>query len=121
MKKLFMTFLLGAGISCLAHAQDQKTMRKDSMQEWEKKVKTELNLSGDQVTKYDAISKEYRDKMEALRNDASISKEDQKQRKMLLKQEKQARYFEFFTPEQQTKYKDLIDKKPMPRPDGTPQ
>ena len=35
---------------------------------------------------------------------------------MELKKEKQAKLFEFFTPEQQTKYKDLIEKKKAEKP-----
>jgi hypothetical protein len=49
--------------------------------------------------------------MEAIEKDATLSADVQKERKMALKKEKEAKLFEFLTPEQQTKYKELIEKK----------
>lgn len=114
MKKLLMTLLLGGFVTCIAVAQDQKEMK--DHKEWDAKVKTELNLTGDQVTKYDAISKEYGDKIEALKKDATLSKDAMKERKMELKKEKQAKLFEFLTPEQQTKYTSLAEQKKAEKP-----
>lgn len=114
MKKLLLTLLMGGFIFVAANAQDQK-MKED----WDKKVKTELALTDEQVTKYDAVSKEYGDKIDVIMKDASLTKEAQKEKKMELKKEKQARLFEFFTPEQQTKYKDLMDKKKAEKPAGS--
>jgi hypothetical protein len=116
MKKLLMTLLLGGLISGAAFAQDQKEMK--DPKEWDNKVKTELNLSADQVTKYDAISREFGDKIEALKKDASLSKEAMKEKKMELKKEKQAKLFEFFTPEQQTKYQAMVEQKKAEKPAG---
>lgn len=107
MKKLLILLLAGSMISAEAVAQDHK-MDKG---EWDKKVKTELNLTQDQVVKYDALSKEYNDKMNAVMADATLAKDAQKERKMALKKEKEAKLFEFITPEQQAKYKELIEKK----------
>ena len=118
MKKLVMTFLLGALVSGFVMAQDQKDQKTDH-KEWDKKVKTELKLTGDQLTKYDAISTEYEGKMETLKKDASLSPDAQKQKKMELKSEKQAKLFEFFTPEQQTKYKELVEQKKAAKSPGS--
>lgn len=115
MKKLLLLVLMSGMIAGAAIAQDQKDMKADH-QEWDKKVKTELALTDEQVTKYDAISKEYGDKMDAIMKDNAVSKDAQKEKKMELKKEKQARLFEFFTPEQQTKYKELMDKKKAEKP-----
>ena len=112
MKKLLLTLLMGAFVFAAANAQAQK----ETKEEWDKKVKTELALTDEQVAKYDAISKEYGDKIEAIMKDASLTKDAQKEKKMELKKEKQAKLFEFFTPEQQTKYKDLIEKKKAEKP-----
>jgi Spy/CpxP family protein refolding chaperone len=87
--------------------QDPKQQRA----EWDKKIKTELNLTAEQVVKFDALSKEYHEKIEALQKDATLTADVQKEKKMALKKEKEAKLFEFLTPEQQTKYKDLIEKK----------
>ena len=79
--------------------------------EWDNKVKAELKLSEDQIAKYEALNKEYDDKFSAIAQDANLSKDAQKEKKMELKKEKEAKLFEFLTPEQQTKYKELIEAK----------
>ena len=89
---------------------DQKDYKKNQ-EEWDKRVKEELKLTSDQVVKYDALTKEYGDKMSAISQDATLSKDAQKEKKMALKKEKETRLFEFLTPEQQTAYKELIEKK----------
>jgi Spy/CpxP family protein refolding chaperone len=68
-------------------------------------------LNADQTAKYDALSKEYGDKMSAVYSDATLSKDAQKEKMMALKKEKEGKLFEFLTPEQQTKYKALVDEK----------
>ena len=60
---------------------------------------------------WDALNKEYNDKISAVAQDATLSKEIQKERKTALKKEKEAKLFEFLTPEQQNKYRELVDKK----------
>jgi hypothetical protein len=91
-------------------AQDQKVKQQDRT-EWEKKIKDELKLTADQTTKYDALSKEYNDKIDALMADASLAKDAQKEKKMALKKEKETKLMEFLTAEQQTKYKEIMEKK----------
>ncbi len=118
MKKLLLCLLMTGMIAGAAIAQDQKEMKHDP-KEWDKKVKTELNFTTDQVTKYDAISLEYSGKMDALMKDATLTKEVQKEKKMELKKEKQTKLFEFFTPEQQTKYTEMMDKKKAAKPAGS--
>ena len=112
MKKLLLMLTITAFFATVAVAQDQtQTQMKQNRAEWEKKVKDELKLTPDQTTKYDALSKEYKDKMDALQSDATITKEAQKEKKMALKKEKETKLFEFLTPEQQTKYKSLMEQK----------
>jgi len=119
MKKLLLSFLVTAFIGGAVVAQDKTATPQDQTkqdqvkqhEEWDKKVKEELKLTPDQIVKYDALSKEYKPKMDAIVNDATLSAEVQKERKMALKKEKEAKLFEFLTPEQQTKYKELIEKK----------
>lgn len=110
MKKLllFLGFIVIG--SSLAVAQEQKDP-KQARADWEKKIKDELKLDNDQVLKFDALNKEYNEKMDALTSDASLTKEAQKEKKMALKKEKDAKLMEFLTPEQQTKYKELLEKK----------
>lgn len=117
MKKLLLSLLVSGMISSVAFAQETKAAKPDKA-EWDKKIKTELNLTQDQIVKYDALSKEYGEKMDGLMKDASLTKEVQKEKKMALKKEKEAKLFEFITPEQQTKYKEIIDKKKAEKPGG---
>lgn len=115
MKKFMLLAVIAAAISTTAMAQAPKEIDKEAMRkehaEWDKKLKDELRMSPDQLAKYEALNKEYGDKMEALKNDASLDKDAQKQKKMELKKEKETKLFEFLTPEQQTKYKEMIEKK----------
>lgn len=117
MKKLLLSLLLTGVISGIAFSQEQKDMKQDH-KEWEKKVKTELNLTEEQTVKYDAVCTEFEGKIEAIKKDASLTKEAQKEKKMELKKEKQAKLFEFLTPEQQTKYTELVEKKKAEKPKG---
>ena len=89
--------------------------------DWDAKVKTELKLSSDQITKYDALSKEYKGKMDGLAQDASLSKDAQKEAKMKMKAEKETKLAEFLTPEQMTKYREMVNekKKKMEQKDKT--
>ena len=115
MKKLFVMFAMLAIVSVGAIAQDNATQdpQKSAQEkaEWDKTVKAELKLTADQTQKYDAVSKEFGDKIEALKSDAALSEEARKEKKMALKKEKEAKLAEFLTPEQQVKYKELVEKK----------
>lgn len=115
MKKLFVMFAMMAFVSTAALAQDntqqdpQKTAQEKA--QWEAKVKAELKLTPDQTTKFDAVSKEFGDKIEALKSDATLSEDARKEKKLELKKEKEAKLAEFLTAEQQAKYKELVEKK----------
>ena len=118
MKKLLLLFAITALVSTGTFAQEQdakevkevKDVKKERA-EWEKKVKDELKLTAEQSEKYDALCKEYNEKIDAVLQDASLTKDVQKEKKMALKKEKETKLFEFLTPEQQTSYKELMDKK----------
>jgi len=110
MKKLLLFTLAIVVTATVAVAQQQKDYKQERT-EWEKKVKTELKLTADQTTKYDALNTEYDAKMDALAQDASLSMDAQKEKKMALKKEKEGKLFEFLTSEQQGQYKTLVDQK----------
>ena len=112
MKRLFLMLMATALIASVAVAQENKNAdMKASHAEWEKKLKDELKLTPEQTAKYDALSKEYSAKIEATLQDASLNKDAQKEKKMALKKEKETKLFEILTPEQQTTYKNLLEKK----------
>jgi len=111
MKKVFFLMVAFAFVGTAAMAQLEQKDYKKNQEEWDKKVKEDLKLTSDQVAKYDALNKEYSDKISAVAQDATLSKETQKERKMALKKEKEAKLFEFLTPDQQNKYRELIEQK----------
>ena len=119
MKKLMLSMLAIALTATIAVAQQPKDYKQERT-EWEKKVNNELKLTADQTTKYDALNSEYDPKMDALGQDASLSMDAQKEKAMALKKEKEGKLFEFLTPEQQEKYKALVEqkKKDMKKPSG---
>jgi len=110
MKKLLLFMFAITLTATIAVAQQQKDYKQERT-EWEKKLKTELKLTADQTTKFDALNSDYDAKMDALAQDASLSMDAQKEKKMALKKEKEGKLFEFLTPEQQDKYKTLVDQK----------
>src|SRR5688500_16022601 len=112
MKKLLALLTITAMMATTAIAQETKDKdAKKDHSEWDKKVKDELKLTDDQAAKYDALSQAYKPRFDALMNDASRRKGAQKEEKMALKKEKEAKLMEFLTPEQLPAYKELIEKK----------
>ncbi|GAO43232.1 hypothetical protein [Flavihumibacter petaseus] len=107
MKKLLVLSLFLGFLTMNAIAQDHKMDKS----EWHKKVKDELKLTPEQVTKYDALTTEYDPKFDAIKNNSSLTKDQMKEQKMALMKEKDVKLNEFLTPEQQTKYKEMIEKK----------
>ena len=89
----------------------KKTDMKQERAEWEKKIKTELNLTAEQAAKFEALNKEYNEKIDAVLADASLAADAQKEKKMALKKEKEAKLMEIFNAEQQAKYKEIMEKK----------
>lgn len=113
MKKLLLSLAIMGLVSTMAVAQEKATPQptKEQKMEWENKVKADLKLTPDQVVKWDALSKEYGDKMDAVWNDASLNDQAKKDKKMALKKEKETKLNEFLSPEQQTKYKEIMSEK----------
>jgi Spy/CpxP family protein refolding chaperone len=124
MKKLFLVVIVAAFAVTSAVAQEQKEAKSATEQKdlkspeqmkadkaaWEKKFKEELKLTPEQTVKFDALNKEYGEKIDVVLKDASLDKDAQKEKKMGLKKEKEAKLLEILTPEQQAKYKEMMDK-----------
>ncbi len=129
MKKLLLLSIGTAMIAAVAIAQDQKQEKaaqevkpavvQDQKTQEQKdpkqaQLKADLKLTDEQAGKFDALNKEYNDKMDVLMQDASfasLDKDAQKEKKMALKKEKETKLLEFLTPEQQITYKTIIEKK----------
>jgi len=111
MKKLLVLMAVTAiTATVFAQAPAQKD-HKAERAEWEKKIKDELKLTPEQIVKFDALNKEYNDKIDVVAQDGGLSQDAQKEKKMALKKEKEARLLEILTPEQQAKYKELVEQK----------
>lgn len=112
MKKLFLFSVFAALLAAPAFAQETKDKDKQKdYSEWQKKIKDELQLTDDQVAKWDAISKQCKDKIDAVKMDASLDDETKKAKKTELKKEKETMFVQLLTPEQQAKYKAMLEKK----------
>ena len=124
MKKILLFALIISASVCAVHAQEQK-LQKDQVvketdqksyeakqaQEWDNLLKTELKLTDDQVNKLAAANKEFTEKKEAMLKDASLTDEARKEKKAALKKDKEAKITEILTPEQQVRYKQMVEAK----------
>ena len=122
MKKYLVLVLAAMFATTLSFAQNDKKDYKKDRSEWEARVKDELKLTPEQAVKFDAVCREFNDKLDAVAQDASSTKEAQADRKKALKKEKEAKLFEFLTPEQQAKYRQLVEEKKKsmePKPAGS--
>lgn len=126
MKKIMLFAVITSASVCTAYAQgqktnqtppqtvkevDQKSYEAKQAGDWDNLLKTELKLTDEQSTKIAVINNEFNQKKQAIVNDASLSDDAKKEKKEALKKEREAKFAEVLTPEQQTKYKQLTDAK----------
>ena len=123
MKKLFLISAFAALLAGPAFSQENKEKDKQKdYSEWQKKIKDELKLSDEQMVKWDALNKEYKEKIDAAVLSAGDNKEAQKIRKMEVKKEKDVKFMEMLSQEQLATYKERIEQKTkeseVPKPAG---
>ena len=126
MKKIILSAVIVSASVCVASAQEQKPVQpptqvvkqndQESYQakqatEWENLLKTELKLTDDQVTKIAAINKDFAEKKDAILKDATLGDDAKKEKKEALKKDRETKMNEVLTPDQQVKYKQLLDAK----------
>ena len=112
MKKLLLSCILACMFCLPAFAQENKvTDRQKEYAEWQQKIKDELKLTDDQVSKWNALDTEYKDKMNATMQSTGLDKDAQKAKMIELRKEKHAKFLELLSAEQQTKYNEIIEKK----------
>src|SRR5215471_15448737 len=124
MKKTFALALVAAMFSLSDFSQEQQKtheqkptdttvqVQKDPQQvnpqtEWENKIKTELNLTPEQVEKFNALSKDFASKKDEIVKDQTLTDDQRKEKKMALMKDKESKFMEILTPDQQAKYKQL--------------
>ena len=112
MKKLLVSCIIACMFCLPAFSQENKNkdMQKEYA-EWQQKVKDDLKLTDDQVSKWNALDAEYKGKVDATMQATNLDKDAQKAKMIELRKEKHAKFLELLSAEQQTKYTELIERK----------
>ena len=96
MKKLLLSCIIASMFCLTASAQlAQENKEKDRQKEyaeWQQKIKDELKLTDDQVSKWNALDTEYKDKMNATMQATNLDKEAQKEKMIGLRKEKNVKF-----------------------------
>lgn len=108
MKKIIVLALAVIGVQLAASAQEKRdTIRSHHKSVARVKMKEELNLSKEQSEKMKAINADTRTKMQALRDDKSISDADRKAKAGAIMKERKEKTDAILTPEQREKMKEM--------------
>lgn len=86
---------------------ERKGPRGDRAEMVGERMVKELGLSADQAAQFKAINESYRPKMEALREDQTLSREQRREKVQALNKEREAKVDALLTPEQLAKAKEL--------------
>lgn len=108
MRKIFLSLILFAGISFAVSAspdRDGKHRRGTHAG-----MMKDLNLSAEQQEQIKTINKDFRSKLEALREDKSLTKDTRRERMKELSDSKREKVQALLTPEQQTKWNERSKK-----------
>lgn len=111
MKKIVIG-LLALTLTTGAFAQGNKNQKNNNNKEWKQHGKDkmdDLNLSSDQQRQMKDINESFKSKMQALKQDQSLSAEARKQRRMDILNERHRQMEAILTPEQKKKWQE--DKK----------
>ena len=113
---LFAAALAVAALAPKLHAQDNPPADKGprgprpGMEMMGEHAAKELGLSEDQKSQIKAINESYRPQFDALRDDASLSRPQKREKFQALQQERQAKVDAVLTPEQRTKAQAMREK-----------
>ncbi len=106
MKKIIVLALAVIGVQLAASAQEKETLiRSHHKTEARAKMKEELNLTKEQSEKLKAIHADTKTKMQALRDDQSLSKEDRKAKVGAIMKEREEKTNAILSTEQKEKMK----------------
>ena len=111
MKKIIVLALAVIGVQFAASAQEKRdTIRAHHKTEAKVKMKEVLNLSNEQSEKLKAINADTKAKMQALRDDKSLSQEERGTRGAAIMKERKEKTDAILTPEQREKMKQWQEK-----------
>jgi Spy/CpxP family protein refolding chaperone len=90
-----------------AKDQSQATSREDRKAQMHERLAQELNLTADQREKMKSLHESTRSKLQALRNNDQLTKEEKKAQFKQLRQEQRTQMEALLTPEQRTKFQQI--------------
>jgi Spy/CpxP family protein refolding chaperone len=90
---------------------DQKSTEVKKAQEWQALLVTELKLTDEQVKKIADLNKAFAERGQAIDNNTTLSDEAKIERKAMMKKAQEAQFLKLLTPEQQARYKELVEGK----------
>jgi len=108
MKRLFLSIavLLCISLTMSVNAQEKK---KDGERRFP--MEKELNLSADQKQKMESVHSDFSTKMKELKDNSNLTKEDKQAKMKDLRDQHMAEVGKILTPEQQTKMKEMREKR----------
>lgn len=115
-RKIFLTALVGLFLTTGIMAQNQPAQDfQQRRQQMLDNLKKELNLTKDQNTKFDAIYKEFNDKMAQARQNAGDDREAMRTKMQEMNKERDAKIEKILTPDQVKKWKEILAKQQAER------
>jgi Spy/CpxP family protein refolding chaperone len=106
MKKIFGIVLFVAACAFTSQAQDKTEQRREkskAKKEWKKSGREELNLNAEQRKEMKSINMEFKNQAKVIRDDKSLTQEQQKQQVKSLHAKRQEKVKAILTPEQKQK------------------
>ena len=76
------------------------------------RIATELKLTDEQKPKFEAVMKDAAEKRKAIRDDASLTPEQRREKSQAIGEETKTKLKGILTPEQMTKYEELLKNRP---------
>jgi periplasmic protein CpxP/Spy len=121
-RNLILSMVFGLFLAGTLQAQDQPP-RQDFQARRQQQIdalKKELVLTKEQTTKFDAIYKEFNEKMTAARQSAGEDREGMRTKMQAMNKERDLKIEKILTPDQVKKFKAYLEKQAAERPQRGP-
>ena len=102
MKKILVTTLFIAGFAMLSQAQQAPATKQENKKIERKQTIADLHLSADQKKQLRDVTKEFKEKSKAIKDNQSLSKQQKKAQFETLRKQRLDKMNTFLTPEQVT-------------------
>jgi len=119
-RNLILSVVLGLFMVGGLNAQDQQQNFQQRRQQQIDALKKELSLTKDQTTKFDAIYKEFNDKMAAARESAGDDREGMRTKMQEMNKDRDAKIEKILKPDQVKKFKEYQAKQAAARTERGP-